>query len=123
MIFTPGHICLYLNQSKILITGDALIAVDGELQGPNLQATYDMNAALKSLKKFTQYDIETVICYPWWDRLSDKEEECVVCDFMTSFHGGAGLWALEDANDITRWDNRISVIDQLRYTETSRETH
>lgn len=60
---TPGHICLYLNQSKILITGDALVTVDGELRGPNPQATYDMNAALKSLKKLTQYDIETVICY------------------------------------------------------------
>jgi len=60
---TPGHICLYLNQSKILITGDALVAVDGELRGPNPRATYDMDTALKSLKKLTQYDIETVICY------------------------------------------------------------
>ena len=32
---TPGHICLYLNQSKILIAGDALVAVHGELRGPN----------------------------------------------------------------------------------------
>ena len=60
---TPGHICLYLNQTKILISGDALVAVDGELCGPNPRATYDMDAALKSLKKLTQYDIETVICY------------------------------------------------------------
>ena len=60
---TPGHICLYLNQSKILISGDALVAVDGELRGPNPQAAYDMDTALKSLKKLTQYDIETVICY------------------------------------------------------------
>jgi glyoxylase-like metal-dependent hydrolase (beta-lactamase superfamily II) len=60
---TPGHICLYLNQSKILITGDALVVVDGELHGPNPQATYDLDGALKSVKKITQYDIETVICY------------------------------------------------------------
>jgi glyoxylase-like metal-dependent hydrolase (beta-lactamase superfamily II) len=60
---TPGHICLYLNQSKILVTGDALVVVDGELRGPNPQVTYDMNTALKSLKKLTQYDVETVICY------------------------------------------------------------
>ena len=60
---TPGHICLYLNQSKILITGDALVSVGGELQGPNPQATYDLDSALKSLKKLTRYDIETVICY------------------------------------------------------------
>ena len=60
---TPGHICLYLNQSKILVGGDALIVADGELRGPNPQATYDMDTAVKSLQKLTRYDIETVICY------------------------------------------------------------
>jgi glyoxylase-like metal-dependent hydrolase (beta-lactamase superfamily II) len=60
---TPGHICLYLNKSKILVTGDALVAADGELRGPNPGATYDMDAALESLKKLTRYDIETVVCY------------------------------------------------------------
>ncbi len=60
---TPGHICLYLNQSKILISGDAFVAVDGEFCGPDPQTTYDMDTALKSLKKLTLYDIETVICY------------------------------------------------------------
>ena len=60
---TPGHICLYLNQSKILVSGDALVAADGELQGPNPRSAYDIDTALKSLKKLTQYDIKTVICY------------------------------------------------------------
>jgi glyoxylase-like metal-dependent hydrolase (beta-lactamase superfamily II) len=60
---TPGHICLYLNQSKILVSGDALVAADGELHGPNPRSAYDIDTALKSLKKLTQYDIETVICY------------------------------------------------------------
>jgi glyoxylase-like metal-dependent hydrolase (beta-lactamase superfamily II) len=60
---TPGHICLYLNQSKILVSGDALVVADGELRGPNPQATYDMDTALKSLKKLARYDIETVVCY------------------------------------------------------------
>jgi glyoxylase-like metal-dependent hydrolase (beta-lactamase superfamily II) len=60
---TPGHICLYLNQSKVLVTGDALVAADGELLGPNPQAAYDMETALQSLKKLTPYDIETVVCY------------------------------------------------------------
>jgi glyoxylase-like metal-dependent hydrolase (beta-lactamase superfamily II) len=60
---TPGHICLYLNQSKILIAGDALVAAEGKLFGPNPQATFDLDAALKSLKKLTAYDIETVVCY------------------------------------------------------------
>jgi glyoxylase-like metal-dependent hydrolase (beta-lactamase superfamily II) len=60
---TPGHICLYLNQNKILVSGDALVAADGELRGPNPQSAYDIDTALKSLKKLTQYDIKTVICY------------------------------------------------------------
>ena len=60
---TPGHIGLYLNQYKTLITGDALNVVDGQLVGPNVEFTPDMNMAKKSLGKFTQYDVETVICY------------------------------------------------------------
>ncbi len=60
---TPGHICLYHKKSKTLIAGDAMIVVDGQLLGPSPQATLDMDLAVKSLKKLTQYDIQTVICY------------------------------------------------------------
>lgn len=60
---TPGHICLYLHQSKILVTGDALIAEGGRLLGPNPQTTDDMDLAIKSLQKLTPYDVEVVICY------------------------------------------------------------
>ena len=60
---TPGHICLYLKQNKTLIAGDTMNIVDGELIGPNPQNTPDMDSAIKSLKKFTQYDIKNVICY------------------------------------------------------------
>ncbi len=60
---TPGHIVLYLEQSKILIAGDQLGIVDGELVGPIPEHTFDMDAAVKSLKKLTQYDIEKVISY------------------------------------------------------------
>ena len=60
---TPGHICLYLNQYKTLITGDALNVVEGQLVGANKEFTPDLDTAKKSLEKFTQYDVETVICY------------------------------------------------------------
>lgn len=60
---TPGHICLYLKQSKTLIAGDAMNVVDGRLIGPVPQYSFDIDSAVKSLKKLTQYDIETVICY------------------------------------------------------------
>ncbi|MGZ4902816.1 MAG: MBL fold metallo-hydrolase [Halobacteriota archaeon] len=60
---TPGHICLYLDDSKTLVAGDALVVTDGTLQGPNPQATFDLATAMKSVKKLTHYDIKTVICY------------------------------------------------------------
>jgi glyoxylase-like metal-dependent hydrolase (beta-lactamase superfamily II) len=60
---TPGHICLYHQQSKTLIAGDALRVADGQLFGPNPQTTLDMPVATQSLQKLAQYDIETVICY------------------------------------------------------------
>lgn len=60
---TPGHICLYLKESKTLITGDALVVAGGQLLGPQPHFTFNMDLAVESLKKLTQYDIENVICY------------------------------------------------------------
>lgn len=60
---TPGHVSLYHQPSKTLITGDAMVAKDGELSGPNPPVTPNMEQALESLKKFQAYDIENVICY------------------------------------------------------------
>lgn len=60
---TPGHICLYHQQSKTLIAGDAVVAADGVIMGPNPNATPDMETALLSIKQLTKYDIETIICY------------------------------------------------------------
>lgn len=60
---TPGHICLYHNPSKTLITGDALNVVEGQLVGPNPVFTADMDKAKASVRKLTEYDIEAAICY------------------------------------------------------------
>ncbi|WAH37918.1 MBL fold metallo-hydrolase [Alicyclobacillus dauci] len=60
---TPGHISLYLNESKTLITGDATVSQDGKIMGPNQNATPDMPLAMASQKKFTNFDIVKVICY------------------------------------------------------------
>lgn len=60
---TPGHISLYLKQSKTLIASDALL-IDGGLLVPAPQyINFDQDLAIKSLKKFIRYDIEKVICY------------------------------------------------------------
>ncbi len=62
---TPGHIGLYHEKTKILIVGDAMNVIDGQLTGPNKQTMNDEDAkiALNSLKKFNDYDIENVITY------------------------------------------------------------
>lgn len=60
---TPGHICLYIRQSKTLIAGDALSAEGGTLGLVPKFVNLDWHLAIKSLDKLLDYDIETVICY------------------------------------------------------------
>ena len=60
---TPGHICLYLKEYKILIAGDALCIDDGLLMMAPQSTNYDMDLSIKSLKKLLNYDIQTVVCY------------------------------------------------------------
>jgi glyoxylase-like metal-dependent hydrolase (beta-lactamase superfamily II) len=60
---TPGHISLYIEQSKVLIAGDALFAENGVLTSPPKFFNYNNDLALKSINKFDQYDIRTIICY------------------------------------------------------------
>jgi O-methyltransferase involved in polyketide biosynthesis len=54
----------------------------------------------------------------WWKQLSDKEKEDAWNDFRVSFDENFeqvswGSWTLEDANEIAKWDSRITVIDQF----------
>jgi hypothetical protein len=49
----------------------------------------------------------------WWDQLSAKETEEVWRDFRASSNWRLAKWALEDANEITKWDSRIIVIDRF----------
>lgn len=60
---TPGHISLYVKESKVLIAGDALFIENGMLTPPPKFINFNNDLALKSLSKFIQYDIRTVICY------------------------------------------------------------
>lgn len=67
VIFTPGHtpdhICLFHEPSQTLISGDALISIDGQLMPPDSNFTTDMETALKSVAKLLETEIETVITY------------------------------------------------------------
>jgi len=60
---TPGHICLYISQSKTLVAGDAISAEGGKLGPVPKFASLDWRLALKSLDKLAGYDIETAVCY------------------------------------------------------------
>ena len=60
---TPGHISLYLKQSKTLVAGDAMVVADGTLRKPIPQTTLDWKTAIDSLEKLLVLDIEKVICY------------------------------------------------------------
>lgn len=60
---TVGHLSVYLTGSKILITGDALSAADGILNGPFERATPDMPTALESVKKLAGLDVQTILAY------------------------------------------------------------
>lgn len=60
---TPGHISLYLKQSKILIAGDSMYSVNGMLGGIHAPTTINIKEAKKSLKKYLNLHIESVVCY------------------------------------------------------------
>lgn len=59
----PGHISIYVRDSKTLIAGDALVIENGELVIANPQYTLDIEEAKKSIKKLLNYNIDRVICY------------------------------------------------------------
>lgn len=60
---TPGHICLLLPESGILVTGDALNTAAGELTGPNPVYTADLPLAMESLVQLLRQGIAKAITY------------------------------------------------------------
>ncbi|UNP78574.1 MBL fold metallo-hydrolase [Bacillus nitratireducens] len=60
---TPGHISLYLKQSKTLVAGDSMYSVNGMLGGIHAPTTLNVKEAQQSLKKYSNLDIESVVCY------------------------------------------------------------
>ena len=60
---TPGHICLLLKESGVLVGGDAINIADGKIAGPNIQQSYDIELAPQSFEKIKKYPINAVISY------------------------------------------------------------
>jgi glyoxylase-like metal-dependent hydrolase (beta-lactamase superfamily II) len=63
VIFTPGHLSLYLERPKVLVAGDALTAEGGHLNGPNPPFTLDVGEAGRSVRRLAELDVETIVCY------------------------------------------------------------
>lgn len=59
----PGHISIYVNESRTLIAGDALVIEDKKLAITNPQYTLNMREDKKSINKLLNYNIDKVICY------------------------------------------------------------
>ena len=59
----PGHIALLLEQSNILIAGDAANIQDGALVGANPQYSQDMQEAQVSFEKLLNSKPASVVCY------------------------------------------------------------
>ncbi len=59
----PGHISIYLKESKTLISGDALVVENNKLMIPYPQYTLNMDNAKKSIEKLLNYEIDKIICY------------------------------------------------------------
>ena len=60
---TPGHISLYLERSRTLISGDALTSAEGTLAGPRERVTPDLAQAHASVAKLAKLDIDTILTY------------------------------------------------------------
>lgn len=59
----PGHISIYIRQSKTLIAADAVVIENGILEIANPQFTLDIDEALRSVEKLNQLEIDRIICY------------------------------------------------------------
>lgn len=60
---TSGHISLYFPRLKVMITGDAAVAEDNELEIANPHFCLDMKSAQHSLAKLKEMDAEAYYCY------------------------------------------------------------
>jgi len=60
---TPGHISLYVERGQVLIAGDALTAVRGELKGPPPAQTLDMPLAMQSVRALAELDVAVLAAH------------------------------------------------------------
>ncbi|MFC4736317.1 MBL fold metallo-hydrolase [Bacillus daqingensis] len=61
---TPGHVCYYEPETRVMITGDLFTSKKGQLNRPIPMFTADMDQAIKSAGMLRDYDIDVIsICH------------------------------------------------------------
>ena len=60
---TPGHIALYLRQSRIMVCGDAATVKEGQLVDLNPSSHFDPELASLSLDKIKSYEMSGIAAY------------------------------------------------------------
>ncbi len=58
---TPGSISLYSQDKKLIFVGDTIRYQKGEIEGPPKQFTPDMEQAMKSVQKISNFDFEILL--------------------------------------------------------------
>lgn len=58
---TPGSICLYSRERRLVIVGDMLQRMRGQLTYPNHVFTDDMGLARRSIARLAELDIDTIL--------------------------------------------------------------
>lgn len=58
---TPGSVCLYAPERRLLIVGDLLQRVRGAVTYPNYFFTDDMALARRSIARLAELDVETIL--------------------------------------------------------------
>ncbi|MGN7358537.1 MBL fold metallo-hydrolase [Paenibacillus sp. SAF-054] len=79
---TPGHICLYLPEEKLLLAADELRVVDGDLAGPAEAFTPNMEEAVQSMHKLTNLPLDSIFCYH--GGLYDREPAVRIADLLST---------------------------------------
>ena len=60
---SPGHTSYHFPEAELLVTADALNAVDGEIVGPREAATPDLVTAWASVETLAELDVERTLCF------------------------------------------------------------
>lgn len=58
---TPGSVCLYSPERRLVIVGDILQRLRGEVTYPNYIFTDDMGLARRSIARLAELDVETIL--------------------------------------------------------------